>query len=146
MAEKSANNPSASAHHDTPGVAMRLLRICGRGEGRAIAVGLALLLLGAAAALLQPWPMKLVIDSVIGNGQAPAFLSSTAEAISPNHPRIALLVVLCAAGAAGAQAGSADERIVDEGARAREPDHRARAGSDQRDSRRAGVRTGKTRR
>ena len=96
MAEKSADNPSASAHHDTPGVAMRLLRICGRGEGRAIAVGLALLLLGAAAALLQPWPMKLVIDSVIGNGQAPAFLSSTAEAISPNHPRIALLVVLCA--------------------------------------------------
>ncbi len=95
MAEKSANNPSASAHHDTLSVAMRLLRICGRGEGRAIAVGLALLLLGAAAALLQPWPMKLVIDSVIGNGQASAFLSGTAEAISRNHPRIALLVVLC---------------------------------------------------
>ena len=74
---------------------MRLLRICGRGEGGAIAVGLALLLLGAAAALLQPWPMKLVIDSVIGNGQAPAFLSSTAKSISPNHSRIALLVVLC---------------------------------------------------
>src|SRR5258706_7621017 len=86
-------NPRSS----TLSVAKRLLRLCGRGEAPAIALGLVLLLLGAAASLLQPWPMKLVIDSVIGGHPAPSLLSKLAHALSQNDPRLALLVLLCGA-------------------------------------------------
>src|SRR6266850_1830343 len=94
--DDTSKNESAALRSSTLSVALRLLRTCGRGEPAAIALGLFLLLLGAAAALLQPWPMKLVIDSVIGNHPAPRFLSRWAHAISENNPRPALLVLLCA--------------------------------------------------
>ena len=48
----------------------RLLRLALRGEAARVAAGLALLVGSTAAALLQPWPLKLVIDSVLGS-QAP---------------------------------------------------------------------------
>ena len=94
MEATSTNNEPASVRSGTLSVALRLLRMCGRGEAGAITLGLSLLLLGTAAALLQPWPIKLVIDSVIGNHAAPAFLSRPAHAISQNDPRLALLVLL----------------------------------------------------
>src|SRR5438445_1858543 len=95
MEATSTNNEPASVRSGTLSVALRLLRMCGRDEAGAIALGLSLLLLGTAAALLQPWPIKLVIDSVIGNHAAPAFLSRPAHAINQNDPRLALLVLLC---------------------------------------------------
>jgi ATP-binding cassette, subfamily B, bacterial len=49
---------------------LRLLGLALRGEGARVAAGLALLVGSTAAALLQPWPLKLVIDSVLG-GQPP---------------------------------------------------------------------------
>ena len=55
-----------------------------------------MLLLGTAAGLFQPWPMKLVIDCVLGSSPAPAFLARTVDAIGASNPRIALLVLLCA--------------------------------------------------
>src|SRR3954454_24711570 len=89
-------NRSQTSREGTLAVALRLFRICGKGEAAPIALGLILLLAGSAAALLAPWPMKWVIDGVIGNRPVPAFLSNTAHALSPANSRVGLLVLLCA--------------------------------------------------
>jgi ATP-binding cassette subfamily B protein/subfamily B ATP-binding cassette protein MsbA len=67
---------------------LRLLGIALRGEGVPVAAGLALLVGSTAAALLQPWPLKLVIDSVLGSESPPALLATAS--------RPALLGVLAA--------------------------------------------------
>jgi ATP-binding cassette subfamily B protein/subfamily B ATP-binding cassette protein MsbA len=54
---------------------LRLLGIALRGEGTRVAAGLALLVGSTVAALLQPWPLKLVIDSVLGGDPPPAVLA-----------------------------------------------------------------------
>ena len=97
MEATSTKTEAVDRRAGTSSVALRLLRLCGKGEARSSALGLALLFFSTAAALLQPWPMKLVIDSVIGSNPAPAFLSKSAHAISASDPRIALLVLLCVA-------------------------------------------------
>ena len=58
---------------------LRLLRIALRGEGVRVAAGLALLVGSTAAALLQPWPLKLVIDSVLGSQPPPAPLATASK-------------------------------------------------------------------
>jgi ATP-binding cassette subfamily B protein/subfamily B ATP-binding cassette protein MsbA len=68
---------------------LRLLGIALRGERLRVAAGLALLVGSTAAALLQPWPLKLVIDSVLGGEPAPGPLATVS--------RTALLGVLVAA-------------------------------------------------
>jgi ATP-binding cassette, subfamily B, bacterial len=50
---------------------LRLLRLALRGEAVVLAAGLLLLLGATAAALLQPWPLKLVVDSVLGDTPSP---------------------------------------------------------------------------
>jgi ATP-binding cassette subfamily B protein len=45
----------------------RLFRLAVRGQGARVAAGLALLVGATAAALLQPWPLKLVVDAVLGS-------------------------------------------------------------------------------
>src|SRR2546421_2965800 len=97
MEATSTKTEAVDRRAGTLSVALRLLRLCGKGEARSSALGLALLFFSTAAALLQPWPMKLVIDSVIGSNPAPAFLSKSARAISASDPRVALLVLLCVA-------------------------------------------------
>jgi ATP-binding cassette subfamily B protein/subfamily B ATP-binding cassette protein MsbA len=57
----------------------RLLAIALRGEGARVAAGLALLVGSTAAALAQPWPLKLVIDSVLGSEAPPAILASASR-------------------------------------------------------------------
>jgi len=57
----------------------RLLGLARRGEGARVAAGLALLVGSAAAALLQPWPLKLVIDSVLGSLPPPAALATQSK-------------------------------------------------------------------
>jgi ATP-binding cassette subfamily B protein len=68
---------------------LRLLGIALQGDGVRVAAGLALLVGSTVAALLQPWPLKLVIDSVLGGEPPPAPL------VMPS--RTALLGVLVAA-------------------------------------------------
>ncbi len=68
---------------------LRLLGIALRGEGMRVAAGLALLVGSTVAALLQPWPLKLVIDSVLGSEPPPAGLAMSSKT--------ALLGVLVAA-------------------------------------------------
>jgi ATP-binding cassette, subfamily B, bacterial len=67
---------------------LRLLGLALRGEGLVVAAGLLLLVGATAAALLQPWPLKLVVDSVLGETPSPL----------PSLPsKGALLAVLIAA-------------------------------------------------
>jgi ATP-binding cassette subfamily B protein len=58
---------------------LRLLGIALRGEGARVAAGLALLVGATTAALLQPWPLKLVIDSVLGGEPPPAAVATASK-------------------------------------------------------------------
>src|SRR2546425_8611573 len=78
----------------------RLLRECAPGEGQHIALGLLVLLGASGAALLQPWPLKLVVDSVVGDQRPPSPLADLASTITAYtalaaHPKFALLLILC---------------------------------------------------
>jgi ABC-type multidrug transport system fused ATPase/permease subunit len=70
-------------------VAARLLRLTLPGESTRLVPGLLVLLAATAVTLLQPWPLKLVVDSVLGDVTPPALLPLTS--------RSALLVALCLA-------------------------------------------------
>jgi ATP-binding cassette subfamily B protein len=96
MRDTAAHTGAPAESSSTFTVAVRLLFYCGRGEGPAIGLGLGLLLLSTALSLLQPWPIKLVIDSVIGDVAAPAFLWQTAQVVSSTNAKMGLLVILCA--------------------------------------------------
>ncbi|HUJ10464.1 MAG TPA: ABC transporter ATP-binding protein [Verrucomicrobiae bacterium] len=61
------------------------------GQRRDAVSGLALTLCGIAASLLQPWPLKIIVDSVLGSTPVPAWLA----AFSHNKP--AALIVVCLA-------------------------------------------------
>jgi ATP-binding cassette subfamily B protein/subfamily B ATP-binding cassette protein MsbA len=58
---------------------LRLLGIALRGEGARVAAGLTLLVGSTVAALLQPWPLKLVIDSVLGAEPPPALVATASK-------------------------------------------------------------------
>jgi ATP-binding cassette subfamily B protein len=84
----------------TFGFAAKLLRRCGTGEGTRAAAGLGLLIAGSAVTLLEPWPLKLVIDSVLGAQQAPPILDWLAGSLASQmlfgvDHRLALLAILC---------------------------------------------------
>jgi ATP-binding cassette subfamily B protein len=92
-------NPSLPG---TVQVTTRLLRRFMPGELRGIIIGLLLVLGSSGAALLQPWPLKLVLDSVIGTIPPPAVVSSImhlfgGDAFAAAHQQSSLLVVLCVA-------------------------------------------------
>ncbi|MHB8574691.1 MAG: ABC transporter ATP-binding protein, partial [Dehalococcoidia bacterium] len=81
-------------------IATRLLRECAAGEAWRVSLGLALLFGASAAALLQPWPLKLVVDAVLGDRRAPTALSNLAGFVQHHSPwpvdaKFALLFVLC---------------------------------------------------
>ncbi|WP_447969652.1 ABC transporter ATP-binding protein [Nitrospira sp. M1] len=97
-------------HHDTQHTRQHtstwqlsawLLRLCGSGEEVKILLGVLLLLGGSAFALLQPWPLKLVVDSVLGNHEAPAMIADLTTWASQLMPWLfadrdtALLLILC---------------------------------------------------
>jgi ATP-binding cassette subfamily B protein/subfamily B ATP-binding cassette protein MsbA len=58
---------------------LRLLALAVRGEGVRVTAGLLVLVGSTAAALLQPWPLKLVIDSVLGDQPAPLGLATASR-------------------------------------------------------------------
>ena len=78
----------------TAAVARRLLRLTLPGDGARLVLGLGILLAAAGVGLLQPWPLKLVVDSVLGQLPPPTPLAAVASAL-PLAPRVGLLVVLC---------------------------------------------------
>ena len=90
--------------HKTPGTLRlmgRLLRMCAPGQIPLIGLGLLVSLGSAGAALLQPWPLKLVVDNVVSNHPLPAPLTGLVSIITDHtaltSSKIALLILLCLA-------------------------------------------------
>lgn len=95
-----------SVNEPTPGgtwrVTARLLRRFLPGEVRGLVGGLLLLFGASLAALLQPWPLKLVLDSVVGKLPPPPPLEwalglFSGSSFLAGHPLLLLLTVLCVA-------------------------------------------------
>src|SRR5579859_1130042 len=81
-------------------VTFRLLKRFLPGETRSVFAGLLLVLAASGAALLQPWPLKLVLDCVIGHDRLPGFLSRALGIVGLNHlaspdSKLGLLLFLC---------------------------------------------------
>ena len=78
-----------------------LLRFCGTGEGGKILIGMLVLFAGSGIALLQPWPLKIVVDSVLGSHDAPTAIADLTNLVSQLAPaaltdqKFVLLLVLC---------------------------------------------------
>lgn len=90
------------AEEKTPGTLPlmgRLLRMCAPDQMPLIGLGLIVSLASAGAALLQPWPLKLVVDNVVSNHPLPAPLAGLTGIITTHtaltSPRVALLIILC---------------------------------------------------
>lgn len=99
---KTANNTKKKQGSGTFSITTRILRVCAPGARLRIAWGMVLLLAASASALLQPWPLKLVLDSVVGNQPPPAWILSIETFVSrhvafASNPKLALLVLLCLA-------------------------------------------------
>ncbi len=101
-----AAKPSASVVESVakrpPGafaVAIRLLRIAVRGEFWSICAGLALMLTGALVGLLQPWPLKFIVDALTGATKPPPLLAQIASGLpqgaGPHAAKLAYISVLC---------------------------------------------------
>ena len=60
-----------------------------RGQQRDALAGFALTLLGIAASLLQPWPLKIIVDSILGSVPMPDWLASF------GNNKGAALVIVC---------------------------------------------------
>ena len=78
-------------------ITFRLLRRFMPGETRFVVLGLLLVLAASGTALLQPWPLKLVLDSVIGHDPLPKFLSAVAHQLGllTGDSKLRLLLLLC---------------------------------------------------
>src|SRR5882724_5359583 len=61
-----------------------------RGQQRAAWAGLVLTLFSIAASLLQPWPLKIIVDSILGSTPMPSSLAAFAD----NKPAALLIVCL----------------------------------------------------
>ena len=77
-----------------------LFRHTTSGEGRWILAGVLTLLASSAIALLQPWPLKLVVDAILGSQEPPVFLTDLNVLLSQNFfwlsdTKIGLLLLLC---------------------------------------------------
>ncbi len=83
-------------------VTARLLRRFLPGETRGVVLGLLLVFGASGAALLQPWPLRLVLDCVIGSSPTPAPIVAVlhffgGESFATAHPQGSLLALLCLA-------------------------------------------------
>jgi ATP-binding cassette subfamily B protein/subfamily B ATP-binding cassette protein MsbA len=81
-------------------VTFNILRRFLPGQVGLVLLGLVLLAGASVVALLQPWPVKLVLDSVVGSSEPPAFLSRIARyagtsALFGAESKLSLLAVLC---------------------------------------------------
>jgi ATP-binding cassette, subfamily B, bacterial len=83
-------------------VTMRLLRRFMPGELRGLTLGLIFLLGASAMTLLQPWPIKLVLDSVVSKIAPPSFVQWFVAPLEgagmfAGHPGLLLLTIICIA-------------------------------------------------
>lgn len=83
-------------------VTARLLRRFMPGEMRGLTLGLGFLLVASAMTLLQPWPIKVVLDSVVGKITPPAIVQWLTTPFEKGswfgvQPGLLLLTVLCVA-------------------------------------------------
>lgn len=75
-----------------------LLRRYLPGETRGVLLGLLLVLGASGAALLQPWPLKLVLDCVLQDRPVPAWLGNALHWVAPAgfaNSKTGLLLALC---------------------------------------------------
>jgi ATP-binding cassette, subfamily B, bacterial len=77
-----------------------LFRHTTTGESPWIVAGVLLLLASSTVALLQPWPLKLIVDAVLGSQEPPGFLSDVNRLLSqivawPTDATTGLLLLLC---------------------------------------------------
>jgi ATP-binding cassette subfamily B protein/subfamily B ATP-binding cassette protein MsbA len=81
-------------------VTVHLLRKFIPGETRYVLLGLLLVLGASGTALLQPWPLKFVLDSVIGHNQLPPAISAALQnswlgGLDSVNSKFRLLLLLC---------------------------------------------------
>jgi ATP-binding cassette, subfamily B, bacterial len=79
-------------------LALRLLREYSTGERRQMAFGVLTLLAAAGLSLLEPWPLKIVVDSVLGDEPVPSVLQGPLGALQGlfgGSAAVALLALLC---------------------------------------------------
>src|SRR5215469_2969007 len=89
---------SSDRRGGTVQVTAGLLRRFLGGELRGLFIGLLLLLLASGLTLLQPWPLKLVLDSVVGQVPLPSALHwLTENSFFSYNPKLFLLTVFCVA-------------------------------------------------
>lgn len=81
-------------------VTFRLLKVCMQGEWLRTVLGGALMLVGTGVSLLQPWPMKYIVN-IVAADHIPHFVTSAARkagAVLPiGHGAIAQITLLCGA-------------------------------------------------
>jgi ATP-binding cassette subfamily B protein len=83
-------------------VTTRLLRRYLPGEMRGLILGLVFLLIASGMTLLQPWPLKIILDSIVSKLPPPALVQWFSAFVKnfslfANHPGLLLLTVLCVA-------------------------------------------------
>ena len=83
-------------------VTLRMLRRGLPGQGRGLLLGMVFVVVTSGATLLQPWPLKMVLDSVIGHGKPPALVESALRLFNTLLPSggdrtLVLLSLLCVA-------------------------------------------------
>ena len=96
--------PAEKVRAPRPGAfrtAARLLRLCMGGEVRTAIGGLLLMLSGSVLALLQPWPLKFIMNVVATKSSPPAFLNAAqrfvAHLIPIGENKMGLIGLLCLA-------------------------------------------------
>jgi len=97
---KEQENTNQQPERGTFRVTFEVLRRFLPGEVGRVATGLVLLLGASAVALLQPWPLKLVLDCVLGPHELPPALlgllrPAAGSSFVTAHPKTAVLVVMC---------------------------------------------------
>jgi ATP-binding cassette subfamily B protein/subfamily B ATP-binding cassette protein MsbA len=102
MIEEHEPELESSALAPPPGgtvrVTSRLLRLYLPGETRGVLLGLLLALGASGVALLQPWPLKLVLDHVLQDRPAPPWLTTVLHWVAPAglaSSKTGLLLALC---------------------------------------------------
>ncbi len=98
------NPPGETVPVSRPGAfrtAARLLSLCMVGEIRIAIAGVALMLSGSVLALLQPWPLKFIMNVVATKKSPPEFLIAAqhlmAHLVPFGHGKLGLIALLCLA-------------------------------------------------
>ena len=98
------NVPAKTVRPVRPGAlrtAARLLVLCMGGEVRTTSVGLLLMLSGSLIGLLQPWPLKYIMNVVATKSAPPGFLVATqnfiAHLIPIGNSKLGMIGLLCLA-------------------------------------------------